>query len=718
MNLFKRLLVRVQATAKNFYLSNNMIIGQQVPTPKTYDYLHSFKASSLVHSAAKKIADKIAGVEWELFQLSGEKATEIDQHPLLDLLARPNPVMSGSDLLELTSVFLTLVGNAYWYKARNGSGEVIELWSMRPDLVRMNLNPNGSVKEYVFKIEYGIENIFPVDDVIHFTEANPLSDYYGLGAIVPVMEVIMSDIYAKKWNTKFFYNSARPDAIITTAQDLNEEQQKQVYEKWMEKYGTYQNAFKVAVLSNGLKYQAISSTQKDMDFANMRINNREDVLMALQVPKTMLGLTEEVNRASAETAVYVFLSETIVPKLKKHTAKLNHALVQSEFGFDLLLQFIDPTPQNQEALDTHYNSAVGVYMTKNEVRMAEGLDPVDGGDDLYVPVNMVSVGTVPRQKKINVQVERRMKQLYKTGRRGNKLLGAKEMVVKKVIEKTTKKIMAQIKTKDAEITEQEQQDKEKKEVERLKRRAAYKDMHLARLEKWEKAFQLMVAQLFVDQAKRAVAKLLKSDIGKDFKSAKDFELLNQADEEKVFVDKSRGMFYDIIKEAGEAGYEQVLKKDFDPADPVTAEWIKKKTIKFATQVNETTIQKLKDTLAEGVLQGESIDQLKQRIKDTMADRITSSSRTIARTEVLSATNAGTLFGYKQSDVVQEKEWLSVEDDRVRPDHADADGQVVGIDEAFSVGGDELDYPGDPSGDPDEIINCRCTLLPVINNEID
>jgi uncharacterized protein with gpF-like domain len=80
-------------------------------------------------------------------------------------------------------------------------------------------------------------------------------------------------------------------------------------------------------------------------------------------------------------------------------------------------------------------------------------------------------------------------------------------------------------------------------------------------------------------------------------------------------------------------------------------------------------------------------------------------------------NYGTKETYK-AEGVQQKEWLSVQDDRVRDAHAEADSQVVGIDEPFIVDGEELDYPGDPNGSAENVINERCSMVPVIDESTD
>jgi len=86
---------------------------------------------------------------------------------------------------------------------------------------------------------------------------------------------------------------------------------------------------------------------------------------------------------------------------------------------------------------------------------------------------------------------------------------------------------------------------------------------------------------------------------------------------------------------------------------------------------------------------------------------------IARTETMTSVNFGQQVVY-ESEGVKQKEWTATQDERTRPDHLDADAQVVAIDEAFTVGGQQLEYPGDPRGDAGNVINCRCTILPVID----
>lgn len=125
-------------------------------------------------------------------------------------------------------------------------------------------------------------------------------------------------------------------------------------------------------------------------------------------------------------------------------------------------------------------------------------------------------------------------------------------------------------------------------------------------------------------------------------------------------------------------------------------------------------------LEVGRAAGEAIPQLAARVDALLADseRWTNRAVTIARTEVIGANNAG---GYSAAGATAQvldadpslvvKEWLATGDGRTRPTHAEADGtQVLGLDTPFQVGGDELEYAGDPAGSAAEVVNCRCTVL--------
>ena len=155
--------------------------------------------------------------------------------------------------------------------------------------------------------------------------------------------------------------------------------------------------------------------------------------------------------------------------------------------------------------------------------------------------------------------------------------------------------------------------------------------------------------------------------------------------------------------------------NFNLSAPAVIQFLEERAQRFATQVNETTWQALKASLAEGIQAGETIEELAQRVDSVMTQR-RSTTETIARTEVIGALNGGSLEMWRQSGVVAKKQWLAALDDRLRDTHRAAHGQAVGIDQNFAVGDGHGPHPG-AIGIAAEDINCRCSMVPILDTEI-
>jgi SPP1 gp7 family putative phage head morphogenesis protein len=121
------------------------------------------------------------------------------------------------------------------------------------------------------------------------------------------------------------------------------------------------------------------------------------------------------------------------------------------------------------------------------------------------------------------------------------------------------------------------------------------------------------------------------------------------------------------------------------------------------------MQKNMTTLFQQYMQGDVPPEEMEWYEDRLPAYRTEN---IARTESMRASSAGSQELYNEWGV-ERKEWLATADDRTRPEHTEANGQVVGINEPFDVGGEQLMYPGDPDGSPENTCQCRCTLLPVM-----
>lgn len=163
--------------------------------------------------------------------------------------------------------------------------------------------------------------------------------------------------------------------------------------------------------------------------------------------------------------------------------------------------------------------------------------------------------------------------------------------------------------------------------------------------------------------------------------------------------------------------------DYD-TDLATFSLVDKKTVKRLVDDGDIELpykdlDKIKDKrwntkqmsskLLQGILNGDPVDKIAQSLIGIVSNNEAAAMRN-ARTMVTGAENRGRLDSYNELDeqgVVQKKKWIATPDDRTRESHLEIDGEEVDIGDKFTNG---LDFPGDPSGDPSEVYNCRCTMV--------
>ena len=157
---------------------------------------------------------------------------------------------------------------------------------------------------------------------------------------------------------------------------------------------------------------------------------------------------------------------------------------------------------------------------------------------------------------------------------------------------------------------------------------------------------------------------------------------------------------------------------FDVYDSTVQHHLEDRSRVVASRVNNTTFRRVVPSLYQGYQNGETVDQLAGRVSSAFAgtDRATPwRARLIARTEVNGAAEMGNFFGGVQSGVVENKIWMTAQDERVRAlpyNHVAANGEQVSLQQPFMRTGEALMYPSDINGSPGNIIQCRCTTLMV------
>jgi SPP1 gp7 family putative phage head morphogenesis protein len=192
------------------------------------------------------------------------------------------------------------------------------------------------------------------------------------------------------------------------------------------------------------------------------------------------------------------------------------------------------------------------------------------------------------------------------------------------------------------------------------------------------------------------------------------EVLAAVNPKKLTKTTSKVIKSTVAKFGQKTASEASINITFDVGTPKVAKFLKEFAgERMEDMVNATTISKLRDTMSAGVAAGESTKDIAARVREVFEDSTDSRAETIARTEIARASNFGSIEGMAQAGI-EKKEWLATQDENTRDTHSEMDGQIVGIDDDFeSPAGGTAAYPGD-FGDPAEDVNCRCTVLSVID----
>lgn len=144
---------------------------------------------------------------------------------------------------------------------------------------------------------------------------------------------------------------------------------------------------------------------------------------------------------------------------------------------------------------------------------------------------------------------------------------------------------------------------------------------------------------------------------------------------------------------------------------LTAQYISTRSLSAAKELTDTTKKILTQAILSGQEEGLGVNQIAKNIREAVGgDMGGRRARTIARTETHAAAGFGMQAQASDVEFPLKKIWVAVEDARTRETHTFVDGTELPLDDYFQVGNDQLLYPGDPNGSPEEIINCRCTLI--------
>jgi HK97 family phage portal protein len=646
--------------------------GIEHPEPFA-ELIEAFNVHTWVYACANLIANAFSMIEFLPYVKSGDGSWDVNEkHPFRKILNSPNPNMSGIELRRLLSLSSKLTGNAFMICEPEGTRTPTELWPLQPHKVTVKSDAKNFVSSYVYNVNGHIQT-FPAERIIHIREATPTNLQYGQGSLTAAKNAVTADLFADSWNRYFFANSTRPDAILQSDTALSPEEQKRALTAWKKAYEGPKNRGKIAVLG-GLKYIEVNRLHKDMDFVNLRKMLREEVLAAFGVPQSMVGILDQANYSNMKEQTKVFWTQTMIPEIRKFESIMTLRAAQIT-GDDKTIIQADLSKVEALREDEAARAAVAQIYVNMGVPLGQVVEALD------LPFE-IAEDAATKPDATDQPVDDATDEPKKSAT-------TKGLEPESVNDLHWKKF-------DRDFTPFEQAMKSTM-------RAYFKGQKNRVMVK----FDALAGQIIPKNMKNV--KVQGDEIGSIFDFDKEKELLARAAEPKIM-----NVYVSFGKRQAHK-----MKPGMPYAINASAAgvWVERKRLKLAQEVSLYTREQLSDAVVEsvseavatGLSQSETIDLIKNRIDEIYTFANEARSENIATTEMLGSAHAGSFQA--ASDLgAERKTWITARDNRVRETHLSMEGTETDLKSPFSVGDSSLQWPGDPSGPPEEICRCRCDCL--------
>ncbi|MCK0196357.1 phage portal protein [Ancylobacter sp. 6x-1] len=345
-------------------------------TPLDYAALarEGYARNPVAHRCVRLVAEAVGQVAFVAMEGDAEHAA----HPLLDLLARPNPRQAGPSFIEALAANLLISGNGYVEAVLLGA-EPRELYALRPDRMRVVPGTDGWAEAYDYTIGGRSVRFLQqgeVPPILHIALFNPLDDHYGAPPLEAAQMALDLHNAASTWNKALLDNAARPSGalIYGGAGNLSDEQFDRLREELEGNFSGSGNAGRPLLLEGGLEWRALSLSPQEMDFLEAKNGAAREIALAFGVPPMLLGIPGDATYANYAEANRAFWRITVLPMARRLGAALAGWLAPA-YGTTRLR--LDPDLDAIEALaderDSLWQRVSGAdFLSDEEKRLAVG----------------------------------------------------------------------------------------------------------------------------------------------------------------------------------------------------------------------------------------------------------------------------------------------------------------------------------------------------------
>lgn len=637
--------------------------------PRTrFDYSREVDgyASSIVMACVGWIQRTFPEAPQIVQQRNSDGEWEAIDHPLTDLMNNPNPFYDGLLLQSAFIADLVISGNAYLLKVRSGVGRPVQLWWTPSSLMAPKWPDNGSV--FISHYDYtpgGYPIPIDIKDVVHYRLGiDPDNTRKGRSPLQSLLREVFTDDEAANMTAALLKNMGVPGLVISPAQDTVSAQDAEAVKQYVRERTTGDRRGEPIVIGSATKVDTFGFNPQQMDMKALRRIPEERVSAVLGIPAIVAGLGAGLDRAT-----YANMAEAREMAYESGIIPLQR-IVASQTAHQLLSEFTDDLVNFRVAYDT---SEIRVLQDDEDKLSIRTVAQVAGG--VCKVMDAQRILGLPIDETQDFYLRSFTAMPVRSGEEPEELPEEPPPVPQKSF-KVTSQISHQLLSDIVDWTEEQ-------------KAAHWKRIDRERLA-WVELAQKKVTPLYEKEAKAVVAAVETGDPAKAAEKA--IKGLK-----KEWLSSIEKMTASIVEHFGEEP-----SKAFG-ATAIARAWIIAHAVDSVTSILATNLEDVKAVILAGTKDNLSVRQIARSLRQFYDDRSPFKAMRVARTEVAQSA------GYAQHEKAIEqgmtrKQWISSRDERVRDSHAAIDSEIKPIREPFSNG---LMFPGDPSGDPEETIMCRC-----------
>lgn len=663
------------------------------------------------------IANKISSHALRVYQkiVQGESASiePVPDHPMNAMLEQPNTWQDYAQWMYNTVTELFLMGNSViWNAPRTG-----QLITLPSETISIDFEYGGKIRGYgVYDIselqasrELKLQQTLDPKQVIHVRRPNPSSLLWGLSPFIPGKRTILFNRYSTDYLNAFYQKQATPGLALSLDRQVNEDVALRQLRSFEVAYQGRKNQRRTLILPKGVTATTLTHSLADQKLIDHINQNRETTLALLKVPKHEVGLAQQGSLGSEEYKIALrnFWSACLIPGMKLIEGMLTRHF-QKELGEGHFLAFDisdvdalkDDLAKKAELAKAMLAGGLSVNEVRQEVWKQEPSDE-PGADSPFVlkPSSPFGGGAPAALPPADPQPTPEPAPTPET--EADKAITPRvKLTFTPELENFRAHVVKQLMDEEARTLD-------------ILSTAAIKlltgmtgealDVYANLVKSWGP----VVTKAKDSVGKRALQRAIQRRLNEEFEEQWQNEIAK------------------TLSKSVDLGYDQQLQVIFNEkarreVEVLRARDEEKRRLTLAARgldsfenISKTHTERIMSEITAGQERGESVTSIMRAVAGLLGTpgQLAGKAETIARTETLTAVSIGQAAAVRNAKEVMpklKKAWLTAGDDRVRDSHAEINGDIIDVDEKFSNG---LDHPRDvESGDPAEVINCRCTLL--------